>query len=114
MGLKTTNYVSKSTGLTLPTAYAKIKDLVLNGNNGRAIFAIQSTREAVENYQAIDKVEVRFVWDRKSDIAKTAYEAAKKKKTRMEQNGELDGNGVPIEVEVVVDEQFFGWYDDIV
>ena len=33
---------------------------------------------------------------------------------RMEQNGELDENGMPIEVEVVVDEQFYGWYDDIV
>lgn len=106
MGLKTTNYVSKSTGLTLPTAYAKIKDLVLNGNNGRAIFAIQSTREAVENYQAIDKVEVRFVWDRKSDIAKTAYEAAKTQtieKHNYETGETVTENGV-----------LFGWQNDIV
>lgn len=108
MGLKTTNYVSKSTGITLPTAYARIKDLVLNGNNGRAIFAIQSTREAVENYQAIDKVEVRFTWDRKNNPVKMAYEAAKAETRTVER---YDENG-----EVVVNTEhgtLYGWQDDI-
>ena len=106
MGLKTTNYVSKSTGITLPTAYARIKDLVLNGHNGRAIFAIQSTREAVENYQAIDKVEVHFVWDRKSNPVVQAYEAAKVQ--TIEKHNDETGETV-IENGVL-----FGWKDDIV
>ena len=77
MGLKTTNYVSKSTGITLPNAYAKIKDLVLNGNRGRAIFAIQASRESADKFAPIDKVEVNFTWDRKTNLAEAAYQAAK-------------------------------------
>lgn len=78
MGLKTTNYVSKSMGITLPEAYAVLKNLIIESNNrARAIFAIQASREAAEQYNAIDKVEVNFTWDRKTDPAKMAYEVAK-------------------------------------
>lgn len=109
MGLKTTNYVSKSTGITLPTAYAKIKDLVLNGNNGRAIFAIQSTREAMDNFAPIDKVEVRFTWDRKSDIAKTAYETAKAETRTVEKYNEKGEPYTEVEYGTL-----HGWDNDIV
>ena len=110
MGLKTTNYVSKSTGITLPTAYAKIKDLVLNGNNGRAIFAIQSTREAMDNFAPIDKVEVHFTWDRKGDIAKVAYETAKAETRVIEKyNAETGETYTEIEYGTLYD-----WKDDIV
>ena len=80
MGLKTTNYVSKSTGITLPTAYAVLTNLIIEANNqARAIFAVQSTRENAKNYRPIDVVQVYFTWDRKTDPAKMAYEAAKNK-----------------------------------
>ena len=109
MGLKTTNYVSKSTGITLPTAYAKIKDLVLNGNRGRAIFAIQASRENIDKFAPVDKVEVNFTWDRKSDIAKTAYETAKAE-TRTVTN--YNEKGEPYtEVEYGT---LYGWDNDIV
>ena len=82
MGLKTTNYVSKSTGLVLPEAYAVLKNLVIESNNStRAIFAVQASRENAQNYQAIDKVEVRFMWDRKTNPAEMAYKEAKTQET---------------------------------
>ena len=110
MGLTTENYVSKSTGITLPVAYAVLKDLVLNGNNGRAIFAIQATREATQNLKPIDKVEVRFTWDRKTDPAKMAYETAKTEEIIItEYDDEKD--------EIVRETEYgtlYGWQDDIV
>ena len=108
MGLIKNNYFSKSTGLTLPTAYAIIKDLVLNGNNGRAIFVIQSSRNATQNYKPIDKVEIPFVWDRKTDIAKLAYETAKTQKIKEQVFDELSGEYKEIEKEGVL----YGWTDD--
>ena len=110
MGLKTTNYVSKQTGITLPTAYAVIKDLVLNGNSGRAIFSIQASREATQTLKPIDKVEVHFTWDRKTDSAKMAYETAK---TETKTVDKLNEKGEPY-TEVVGYGTLYGWEDDIV
>ncbi len=108
MGLIKNNYFSKSTGLTLPTAYAIIKDIVLNGNNGRAIFVVQSSRNATQNYKPIDKVEIPFVWDRKTDIAKVAYETAKTQKIKEQVFDELSGQHKEIEKEGIL----YGWTDD--
>ena len=107
MGLKTTNYVSKSTGLTLPNAYAVLGDLVVNRhtNNTRAVFLIQASRESTKAYKPLDEVTVHFTWDRKTDLAKQAYEEAKKQ--LIEKYDEL-GNATR-ERGVL-----FGWQDDIV
>ena len=119
MGLKTTNYEVKRTGQFLPTAYAIVKNLTVRGLSGYAEIIIQTSRETADKcvkgqLDAIDTKRIDFKVDRDANDRVTAYEAAKKKKTCMEHNGEFDENGMPIEVEVVVDEQFFGWYDDIV
>ena len=112
MGLKTTNYVSKSTGLVLPEAYAVLKNLVVESNNSaRAIFAVQASRENAQTYQAIDKVEVRFTWDRKTDPAKMAYEAAK---VQVELETEYNPNGTVKERKVKEYGTLYGWEDDIV
>lgn len=110
MGLIKNNYFSKSTGLTLPTAYAIIKDLVLNGNNGRAIFVIQSSRNATQNYKPIDKVEIPFVWDRKTDIAKVAYETAKTQIIKEQVFDELSEHYQEVERPGVL----YGWTNDFV
>ena len=79
MGLITENYVSKSTGIALPKAYAVLKNLIIESDNSaRAIFAIQASRENAETYNALDKVEVEFIWDRKSNPVRMAYAVAKK------------------------------------
>lgn len=119
MGLRTTNYEVKSKGQVLTNAYAMVKNLTVRGLSGYAEIIVQTSRENADKclkgqLDAIETKRIDFKVDRDANDRATAYEAAKKKKTRMEQNGELDENGMPIEVEVVVDEQFYGWYDDIV
>lgn len=111
MGLKTTNYVSKSTGLVLPEAYAVLKNLVIESDNrARAVFAIQASRENAQNYQALDKVEVHFKWDRKTDPAKMAYEAAKTETRTYEKYDEETHTAIPVTENGVL----YGWQDDIV
>lgn len=78
MGLKTTYYISKSTGVTLVKAYAKLSNLIIEKDDRvRAIFVVQSSRENANNLQPIDKVEINFIWDRKVNPVKEAYEFAK-------------------------------------
>lgn len=111
MGLKTTNYVSKSTGITLPKAYAVLKNLIIETDNrARAIFAVQASREDAEKFNGLDKVEVRFTWDRKTDPAKMAYETAKTETITVEKYNE---KGEPY-TEVVGYGTLYGWQDDIV
>lgn len=110
MGLKTTNYVSKSTGLVLPEAYARIKDLVLNGNMGRAIFAIHTSRANIDKFSPVDKVEVQFTWDRKTDIAEAAYNAAKTETRTIEVYNEKTQTVEP----VIEYGTLYGWDNDIV
>ena len=110
MGLKTKNYVSKSTGLILPEAYAVLKNLIIETDNrARAIFAVQASRENAQNYKAIDTHEIRFEWDRKTDPAKMAYALAKLQTEEVEK---YDGNG-NITVETVKG-LLNGWEDDFV
>ena len=112
MGLKTTNYVSKSTGLVLPEAYAVLTNLIIERDNrARAIFAVQASRENAQNFQAIDKVEVRFTWDRKTDPAKMAYEAAK---VQVELETEYNPNGTVKERKIKEYGTLYGWDNDIV
>lgn len=107
MGLYNYNYKSKSMGITLPEAYAKLHTLVLN-SDGRvdAVFSIHQSREDVSKYTAIDKVKVSFKWDRKSDLAKAAYEAAK---VQM-----VDVYNEDVFEAVKEKGVLFGWLDDIV
>ena len=119
MGLKTTNYTVKRTGQFLTNAYAMVKNLHVFGESGYAEIIVQTSRENAAKcvkgqLDAIDTKRIDFKVERDGNDRATAYEAAKKKKTRIVQTGELDENGMPIEVEVVVDEQFYGWYNDIV
>ena len=112
MGLKTTNYVSKSTGLTLPKAYAVLGDLVVNRhtNNARAVFLVQASRENTKNFKPLDEVTVNFVWDRKTDPAKMAYETAKTEVKEVE-------TGLYADDKAITEKEygtFYGWQDDIV
>lgn len=109
--LRTTNYVSKSTGVMLPEACALLRNLVLNSDNSiRATFAVQSSRKNATQFNALDKFEVRFIWDRKTDPAKMAYEVAKTEVHEVERWDAVN--------EKVVNEKvhgpLFGWQDDYV
>ena len=80
MGLKTENYTSKSTGITLPKAYAVLKNLIIETDNrARAIFAVQASREddpATMAYEtAKTETETIKVYDKekKAWVEKTEY-----------------------------------------
>lgn len=110
MGLKTTNYLVKKSGITLPTAYAKIRTLVLDSDGRiRATFGIQQSREYCDKYDPIEVVSVhtKNKWDRKTPLEKVAYEAVKK-----EVYIEKSRDGVD---ETKTDyNALYGWTDDIV
>jgi hypothetical protein len=114
MGLKTTNYEVKKLGITLPEAYAIVKDLEVHGTSGYAIIAVQSSRENADKVvkgqmQALEEKRVDFVVNRDANDRATAYEAAKKEKTTRRMNRETRKME-----EVVIDEMFKDWEDDIV
>lgn len=113
MGLKTTNHVSKSTGLTLPEAYAAIGDFVLNRytNNVRAVFLIQTTREnaLTKKYKPLEEVTIEFVWDRKGNPILVAYELAKKQIRTVEKYNEKGEPYTEVEYGTL-----YGWDNDIV
>lgn len=112
MGLKTTNFHIKKFDLTLPTAYAKLRTLVLNSNDTvSATFSIQQSRAHCDNYEPIDivKVDTKTVWDRNIPLEKFAYETAKTETRTVEV---YDENGKPTtKTEYGT---LYGWQDDIV
>ena len=112
MGLKTTNYMSKSTGLMLPTAYAKLSTFMLNSDNSiTATFSIHISREALDGYKPVEVIVVNGgKWDRNMALQEAAYTMAKTEKRTEIQFNEETYEGVP----VVVYGALYGWDDDIV
>lgn len=109
MGLKTTNYTVKELGITLPNAYALLKDIKVVNNRGIATFAIQSTRETATELKPIETVAVEFVFDRTENPVETAYKAVKGIRDSMVYNEEKD-----CYIKQPVSQPLYGWEDDIV
>lgn len=109
MGLKTTNYDVKKLGITLPKAYAVVKNLRIDGESAVADFSIQATRENSFKLQPIETARVYFKVDRNENPYVTAYRVAKGSKEVQEfkpETGKMET--------VVKHEPFHGWEDDIV
>ncbi len=112
MGLITENFHIKKFDLTLPTAYAKLRTLVLNSNGTvNATFSIQQSRAHCENYEPIDvvKVESKEIWDRTIHLEEFAYLMAKNEILQKEERDDND--------EILVEAKYgtlYGWKDDIV
>lgn len=111
MGLKTKNYEVKSMGITLPEAYAIIRETATSGANGYAKFAIHTTRELASNktIKPFEEIRVDFVVNRNANDRETAYAIAKGQKEELHYNEETQ------KVEKIVKNMpFYGWEDDIV
>lgn len=114
MGLKKTNYKVKKLGITLPEAYAIVKDLTVRGKSGFATIAVQSSRENADKVvdgtmTALEEVRVDFTVNRDANDRATAYEKATSYQEVEEFNPETG------RVETVVKyEPFYGWTDDFV
>ncbi len=108
MGLKTTNFEIKNLGLTLPEAYCILHKLQQNRNHVTATFAVQATRDKAQTLTPLSTVEVRFSWDRKTDLAQAAYAELKRSKT-VKRYDEETKTVVDVEIPSV----FASWEDDV-
>jgi hypothetical protein len=103
MGFQKNNYHSEALGLTLPEAYAAIKNIYIEGDRGNAEFVIQASRENALNLTPLERVYVPFTVNRNENPYKTAYEAAKGTRTVKTPYGKT------IEEPML----FNGWRDDV-
>lgn len=103
MGLKKYNYEIKELGITVPTAYAVIKKLVIDGKIGIAHFAIQSAT----NKQPLEIKKFMFAVDSNTNPYETAYIESKKRVKKSEWNEQTQKNEA-----VEKDGIFTGWEDD--
>ena len=104
MGLKTKNYTIEEIGITLPEAYAVIKNLWVEGDRGNAEFAIQANRDNAFALEPIKRIHIPFTVNRNESPYKTAYTVAKGTQ-RVRVNG-MFGNTVEQPM------PFHGWEDD--
>ena len=111
MGLKTTNYEVKSMGVTLPEAYAIIRETKTSGDSGFAMIAVHTTRELAANksIKPFEEVRIDFTVDRNANDRETAYTVAKGQKTFKKFNAETKQME-----DAIVNMPFYGWEDDIV
>lgn len=113
MGLYKENYESKKLGITLPKAYAYITDFKMRETNGktygRAIFSIQTSREACIEKAPIEEVILESVeLDRDKNVLAQVYEKMKEGSTYEIEDPETHemktvSSGMP----------FYGWSDDL-
>lgn len=113
MGLFKENYESKKLGITLPKAYAYITDFKLKEaagrTYGRAIFAVQTSREACVNKAPIEEVVLESIeLDRSKNVLKQVYDKMKEGETHEIINPET-GKKETVEFGM----PFYGWSDDI-
>lgn len=113
MGLYKENYESKKLGITLPKAYAYITDFKLKElggkTYGRAIFAIQTSREACVGKEPIEEVILESVeLDRNKNVLAQAYEKMKEGSTYEAINPETGKKEV-----IKLGMPFYGWSDDL-
>ena len=109
MGLKKTNYIVNKLGITLPEAYAYVKELSINGDSGTALIVVQTTRERCKTLAPIEAHYIPFKVDREENPYKTVYETSKARVT--EKTFDYDTGTVR---EVTSSMPFADWEDDIV
>ena len=108
MGFKTTNYTTRKTMITLPEAYAMIRNIRIDGKSGVADFAIQSSRDNSMFLQPVEVVKIFFEVDRNESPYVTAYRKAKESKEVLAPNIETG------KLEPTIEHGFFyEWEDDI-
>ena len=102
MGFKKKNHTVPEIGITLPEAYAAIKNIYIEGERGNAEFVVQANRDNVFSLEPIERVYVPFTVNRNENPYKTAYNAAKGTKTVSVRGKEY-----------VEHMPFYGWEDDV-
>jgi hypothetical protein len=107
MGLKRKNYEVKNLGITLPEAYAIVKNVSVTRHNGYADIVIQSSRENAINLAPLETVKIKFRANVEENPFVLAYAKAKEKKL-VETYDDETGEVITIEQPAIFD----GWEDD--
>ena len=118
MGLKTTNWTSKTTGHFYPTAYAKFRSFVFDENDRiRARFGIHTERKFLDDktLQPMEIIQVNsqetgYKVDRTKCAQESLYEMAK---TEVHEVEHWDEAAQKV-VKEKVPGPLFGWVDDYV
>lgn len=108
MGLKTTDYLVKKFGITIPNAYAVVNKLSVDGDNAIAEFHVQTNRQRAFDEEPIETVTVSFKINRSGNLFAQAYEVAKGVKQERVWGaalGKINLIDTPM--------PFYGWEDDI-
>ena len=77
MGLKKNNHEVKSIGITLPAAYAQVREIRLHGMECTAVIYIHKDRESVATFAPIDQRTIYFAFDRSKNLLEQIYAKAK-------------------------------------
>ena len=107
MGLVKHNYEVKGLGITLPTAYAMVKNLNVLGDTAVAEFHIQASRDNAINLRPLEVKKFRFKVDRNTNPYETAYIESKKQVEVERYNPQTNETD-----KTLVDGIFTGWEDD--
>ena len=103
MGLKTRNYTIEESGLTIPEAYAIIKNLSVKGEDAYVEMVVQTSRENALNLAPLQTVKFNCRVNRNENPFVTAYNFSKRKFEKHLPNEEVREEYNP----------FYGWDDDI-
>ena len=109
MGLKKSNFEITQLGITLPEAYAMVKDIEIHGEQAVAKIAVQQSRDFAVNKKPIVEATIRFKVNRNENPYETVYKIAKGTRKQLVKNAETQK---PEIVEVPM--PFHDWEDDIV
>lgn len=107
MGLVKYNYEVKGLGITLPMAYAMVKNLNVLGDTATAEFYIQASRDNAINLKPLEIKRLRFKVDRNTNPYETAYIESKKLVEVERYNPQTNETE-----KMLVDGIFTGWGDD--
>jgi hypothetical protein len=79
MGLKKKNYEVEKIGITLPLAYAQVREISIYENECNATIFVHKDRESIEKFAPIETKTLCFKFDRSKNLLGQIYENAKEK-----------------------------------
>ena len=77
MGLKKKNYEVEKIGITLPLAYAQVREISIYENECNATIFVHKNRETVERFAPIETKTLCFKFDRSENLLEQIYAKAK-------------------------------------
>ena len=77
MGLKKKNYEVEKIGITLPLAYAQVREISIYENECNATIFVHKDRESIEKFAPIETKTLCFKFERSKNLLEQIYDKAK-------------------------------------